>query len=104
VGWERRGEKLYYYRVFRTKDGVRKKYIGAGTRASEAAAEDDLRRQTTKGIRTRVKQEQRPLASLARELEEIDEQIEVMQAAQLLSRGWENHSREWRRGHARSRS
>lgn len=63
MGWEKRGEKLYYYRVFRTKDGVRKMYIGAGTRAIEAAAEDEVRRQTTRGIRTRVKQEQRPLAA-----------------------------------------
>ena len=97
MAWERRGDRLYYYRSERENGRVRKRYVGRGEVAELVAHADETRW----AVRERRRQDERAEVERARELSEagaeLDAAAEVLARAEMVAAGYHNHKGEWRR-------
>ncbi len=100
MAFERRGNHTYYYRKEREGGRVRSVYVGGGETARLIAQLDDLERDE--------REEKRILARMEREREqERDAELDVLgtlvnefAAATLITEGYHQHKRQWRRRRA----
>jgi hypothetical protein len=101
MGWERRGNRLYFYAATRVGDRVVKRYVGAGEVAELAARLDALghdERDSEADARRRAREE---LAELDAALAPLDELADAAVAAALVAAGFHRHHRgPWRKRRA----
>ena len=98
MGWETRGNRTYYYRKTRDGGQVRSEYIGAGPFVEALARLDELGRDSAELERAvwseTVQAERRRAAALA----EAELMVRTLASAVLISNGYHQHRRQWRRG------
>ena len=97
MGWETRGNGTYYYRKVRRGGRVVSEYIGAGPVAEALAGLDDLGRDSAESDRAvwsgTVQAERRRAEALA----EAEAVARALTTAVLISNGYHQHRRQWRR-------
>jgi hypothetical protein len=103
MGWERRRNGLFYYRVRRQGGRVVKVYVGAGERGQKAAEEDAAKRELTRETLRQSREQQQQLISLDDDLNEFGKLADQLLTAKLLCYGWKKHHRGWRPKKWRSR-
>jgi hypothetical protein len=97
VGWERRGNRDYYYRAKRVGGRVFKEYVHPLV-AEMAAALDADRRETRTADATARKAARDTLAALEAELAPLDELADALARGALLVAGYHRHNRgPWRK-------
>ncbi len=96
MGWERRGQTLYYYRKKRVGKRVFSQYGGCGEIGQLNAALDAkqrIERCSRKAIEWRVRQE---FEAQDRDLYSLNKAFRVVTCAQLLAEGYHRHNGQWR--------
>ena len=104
MAWEKRKNRLYYYRAHREGNRVVKTYFGGGEKGRQAAAEDEAARQARDAKVRSQREQQRPLETLVAELDELGRMMDRITIGNLLSAGWKCHQRHWRPTHDRNRN
>lgn len=98
MGWERRGNRSYYYRATKANGRVVKQYVGAGPLAGLVAAQDDEARAERATAAESQRVERNRFAGIDRTVTGIDETIEALLRTCLVVSGYHQHRRgEWRR-------
>lgn len=93
MGWERRGNRRYYYRKRRQGGQVVSEYVGAGELAETTAALDALERDLRQA-------EQRRWEAIQAADAQVDQVADLVQAlihAILLATGHHTHKGQWRK-------
>lgn len=103
MGWEKRGQKTYYYRKRRVDGRVVTEYCGTGRRAQRAAAADRKRRMLRAREEVRLAQAKIERERLRMLMQPIDETVEALTEALLLLGGFHTHKRQWRKKRERIR-
>jgi hypothetical protein len=96
VAWETRRGRKYYYVSVRRGNCVRKRYLGHGDLAREAAKTIEAARVARAETAKRRAQAGRPIEEFAVQLSEFGSLIDKLLAGVLLDRGWRQHHRQWR--------
>lgn len=97
MGWEKRGNKKYYYRKKRIGKKVNSEYIGSGPVAEKIAQEDELNRRRQnkeKQVWQRRKIEIEAMDDLLYSLDDITRKLIY---ANLILAGYHTHKYEWRK-------
>jgi hypothetical protein len=96
MAWQRRGNRLYYYRSTKYRGRVTTHYLGRASesRAHQAGLED----QELHAARTQARQEQQAWEALDAQITTTHMQITSLTFALLAGGGWYRHHRgEWRK-------
>ena len=94
MGWERRGNNLYYYRKERDGSRVKSTYIGRGELAhliSQFQASSTVVERIVRANSDNESKKAEAALELATDL------IQLVTSAALLSAGFHTHRRQWRR-------
>lgn len=94
MGWERRGNNLYYYRKERQGSRVKSTYVGRGEIAhliSRFQASSTVVERLTRANELNESKREETILELAVEL------IQLFTQAALLTAGFHTHKRQWRR-------
>jgi len=97
MGWERRGDNLYYYRKRREGDHVVSEYVGRGEVAELIAHLDALEREQREAEREAWRQEQAEITAVDQMLDEAEGVVRTLTRAYLLAAGYHTHKGQWRR-------
>jgi hypothetical protein len=85
--------KLYYYDKRREGDRVGSQYVGSGLVADLA----QKRAEIDKRQREAVRAERMSIAEIDRRMGEFSELVDLLVKAELLTLGYHQHKRQWRR-------
>lgn len=100
MGWVSRGRNRYYYRNHRLGKRVVSEYVGSGISALHAETEDRLRKDR-RVEEKRMKAQQMEMIHHFRKAErpavDLEKWIQSIYESALLSAGFHQHHREWRR-------
>jgi hypothetical protein len=103
MGWERRGNRDYYYRATRVGGRVVREYVGTGRVAELVARMDALERDEQETDRQCARRERERIDALDAPLAELDELADLLARAALLAAGFRQHHRgEWRKQRVRT--
>lgn len=98
MGFERRGNGIYYYKKEREGDKVVSRYVGSGETASLFAQLDEMSAAEKDYKRYEEQQRKAKAEQFEKELSEIEETFENLITGYLLANGYhQTSSREWRR-------
>jgi hypothetical protein len=97
MGWERRGDNLYYYRKRREGDRVVSEYVGRGQAAELIADLDLLARKWREEEREAWTQQQAEITAVDQMLDKVEGVIRTLTRAYLLAAGYHTHKGQWRR-------
>ena len=97
MGWEARGNGLYYFRYRKVDGRVTREYVGAGAVAELAAAADALRRADRRGALEARRAEQDRWREALTPLLALSRVADLMARAALLAGGYHRHARTWRK-------
>ena len=93
MAWEQRGRQQFYYRSRKVKGCVVREYYGRGIQAHKVAQEDARRR----ALREHAQAEKQRLQRLDTHLTKLTNVAQILVKAALLSAGFHQHKRVWRR-------
>jgi hypothetical protein len=95
MAWQKRGNHHYYYRSKKEKGQVITEYLGSGSRAHQAALEDQARHTA----RTQERQEQQAWEALESQIAALDTLTTLLsQSLLVVDGGLYRHNRgEWRK-------
>jgi hypothetical protein len=96
MGWEKRGNGLYYYRKRREGGQVVSEYVGSGELAELAARLDTLAQLERELEQEAWRQEQGEILEVARMDDEAQEVILDLTRGWLLAQGYHTHKGQWR--------
>ena len=97
MGWEERGNNIYYYRKVRDGETVRSEYVGSGQLALIIAAHDAEERRKREAEWQREKAELRLDEEIDDLLKDVEYRLKTVTKAHLLNLGFsQTSSREWR--------
>jgi hypothetical protein len=97
MGWEPRGNGLYYFRYRKVNGRVTRQYLGAGPVAELAAAADSLRRADRRAASEASRAEGARWRAALAPLLELSRAADLMARAALLAAGYRQHARSsWR--------
>jgi hypothetical protein len=96
MGWEKRGNGLYYYRKRRKSGQVVSEYMGSGELAELAARLDTLARLERELEKEAWRQKQEEILEVARMGDEAQEVILDLTRGWLLAQGYHMHKGQWR--------
>jgi hypothetical protein len=97
MGWEKRGENLYYYQSERDEAGkVRKRYVGGGEIAELVAHADATRRRVREKRREEGQAELERMRDLVAPAFELDEAADALLRAHLVAAGYRERKGQWR--------
>lgn len=97
MGWEKRGERKYYYRKRRVGERVVSEYVGTG-RAIDLMAQLDVLEKDKAETERRVQRIGRQeVEALDKELGQVYALIEALTATTLRANGFHKHRGQWRR-------
>lgn len=98
MGFERRGNRIYYYKKEREGDRVVSRYVGSGETASLFAQLDELYKDEKDFKRYEEQQRKAEAERFEKELSEIEETFDNLITGFLLANGYhQTSSREWRK-------
>ena len=98
MGFERRGNRIYYYKKEREGNGVVSRYAGSGETASLFAQLDEISAGEKDYKRYEQRKQRKAAEKFEKELAEIEETFDNLITAYLLANGYhQTSSREWRR-------
>ena len=97
MGWEPRGNGLYYFRYRKVDGRVVREYVGAGAVAEIAAAADALRRADRRAVMEARRAEEANWQAALAPLLELSRVADLMARAALLAGGYHRHARTWRK-------
>ena len=97
MGWEKRGNKKYYYRKKRVGKKVVSEYVGSGPAAEKIAFEDEMERQKQKEERNAWLHYQTEFRNLDNMLDSLYTITLAIIHAHLLLAGYHNHKGQWRK-------
>lgn len=97
MGWERRGDNLYYYRKRREGDHVVSEYVGRGEMTELLADLDLLVKAWREAQREAWTQKQAEITAVDQMLDEVEGVIRTLTRAYLLAAGYHTHKGQWRR-------
>lgn len=93
MAWETRKGSLFYYRKRRVAGRVVSVYAGAGLAGQIAAEEDQAQRVKAQAVRDELAESD----AFDRELDHLSEAIDALTDATLLTSGFHQRKREWRK-------
>lgn len=97
MAWEQRGTHSYYYRKERSGARVRSVYVGRGDLAELSATLDELE-QAEKETKLRKEcRERQAVKSLDASIDSLIELTSTLTQAVLLTSGFHQHKRQWRK-------
>jgi hypothetical protein len=97
MGWEPRGNGLYYFRYRKVNGRVVREYVGAGAVAELAAAADALRRADRRAATEARRAEEASWREALAPLLELGHVADLLARAALLGAGYRQHARSsWR--------
>ena len=99
MGWEKRGNKSYYYRKRRVNGRVCSEYVGRGAIAQisvEIIQNDQRDRKTGREAIRCVQQDEK---AIDRQLATAEAAIYAITDAKLSAEGYHKHKGQWRRRH-----
>jgi predicted secreted protein len=97
MGWEKRGNGLYYYRKRRIGDTVVSEYVGRGKLAELIATLDALEQEEREAEREAWRQRQAEITATDQVLDEVERVARALTRAYLLADGYHTHKGQWRR-------
>ncbi len=97
MGWEKRGDRWYYYRKRREGDKVVSEYVGRGPQAEAVALLDQLAQQEREIEADKWRRLREPIEANDRLTLETDRLTRSVWRAWLLALGYHTHHGEWRR-------
>lgn len=97
MGWEDRNGRSYYYRKERDGARVRSIYVGRGETAGLLAQFEAMQSDEREGKRALALLERERVQEQDAELEALGEIIRELAAATLITHGYHQHKRVWRR-------
>jgi hypothetical protein len=97
MGIESRKGRLYYYEKRREGSRVVSEYVGGGVLADLAERRARIERARREAERERLRREQISMADIDREIEAASDLIDLLTKASLLTAGFHDHKRQWRR-------
>jgi hypothetical protein len=97
MGWEARGNRLYYFRYRKVDGRVTRQYLGAGAVAELAAAADALRRADRRAAAEARRAEEANWKAALAPLLELSRVADLVARAALLAGGYHRHARTWRK-------
>jgi hypothetical protein len=96
MGWEKRGNGLYYYRKRRDRERVVSEYVGGGGAAYLIAQMDAIDR-TERETQSKAEQYERTqIESVEVALAKLESLTRALTDAALLVNGYHTHKRQWR--------
>jgi hypothetical protein len=97
MGIEQRKGNLYYYRKRRDGDRVVSEYVGGGEVAVFAEYADRAERERRDAEMVMRQAEQMSIAEIDRQLDSYSKLVDALMTAELLTMGYHQHNRQWRR-------
>jgi hypothetical protein len=97
MGWERRGNRGYYYRKKRIGQRVVSEYVGAGELAELVAELDALRRAEREAERLRWQRERDAELALDQEVNALGDVARMLTQAVMVATGHHTHKGTWRK-------
>lgn len=97
MGWEKRGNGVYYYRKKRNGKHVRSEYYGTGMSAyliSELDKEEKMERQYNN---EKLKKHKGEVEKMNREVDLLTNTVNGFLHATLLTSGYHEHKGQWRK-------
>ncbi len=97
MGWEKRGNGLYYYRKHRCGKKVYSEYVGTGPGVEAIALTEQQLRENSSYMKQFEQKEQEREKELSRHVDEICSFIRVLVGGHMLTNGYHNHHGQWRK-------
>jgi hypothetical protein len=97
MGWEYRGNRLYYYRKKREGKHVVSEYIGAGISGYLIAVLDDEERLERTYNQNQWKKQRNEMKKIENDLNQLQKNINGFVRAVFLTSGYHPHKGQWRR-------
>jgi hypothetical protein len=101
MGWESRGNGIYYYRKRRVDGRVVSEYVGIGKVAHLISQleliERDKRLTEREGLKAQIEREK----ASDQQLDQLSAQLDALVRAVLVADGYHTHKGQWRRSRER---
>jgi signal recognition particle GTPase len=97
MGVEQRKGNLYYYRKRRDGDRVVSEYVGGGLVVSLVERQAEIERAQRAAELAQRHAERMSLAEIDRQMDQFSNLVDSVMAAELLTLGYHQHKRQWRR-------
>lgn len=97
MGWEYRGNRLYYYRKCRKGKRVVSEYMGSGLAGEIAELFDEEERQEIEYKRRELRKEKASIQAIGNQVGEVEKFTGVVTRACLLLAGYHAHKGQWRK-------
>jgi hypothetical protein len=97
MGWEKRGNKSYYYRKVRDGNRVRSVYVGHDFYAESQAKLIENDRWTRRDEREDMRGMQRADKDLDRQIKDVENTVSALTQASFSAAGYHNHRGQWRK-------
>jgi hypothetical protein len=89
--------KLYYYKKRREGDRVISEYQGGGELVHILQHIEARDRAEKEAERARVKAERMSMAEIDKQIDDFSRMVDTLMEAELISKGFHQHKRQWRR-------
>jgi hypothetical protein len=93
----RRNGNLYYYRKRREGSRVVSEYVGGGILVDLEQRRAESERAKREADRERLRVERMSMAEIDQALDRFSGMVDSLMAAELISKGFHQHKRQWRR-------
>jgi hypothetical protein len=97
MGLEKRKRGIYYYKKLRIGNRVISKYVGGGLNALLAHNDAKINAEQRKAHRKKFIQDQKQIADLDKNIEEIFKLVDSLSTSELLLSGFHKHRGTWRK-------
>lgn len=97
MGWEQRGNHLYYYRKERDGSRVKSTYVGRGEMAHMISKFESSSAEVEKLLRVKKSIEAQESERIEAALDRAVELVQLFTEASLLTAGFHTYHRQWRR-------
>ena len=94
---ENRKGNLYFYEKRREGDRVVSEYVGSGIVADLAHKRAEIERAKLAAERERFNRMKMSIAEIDQSLDQFSGLVDTLMAAELVSKGYHRHKRQWRR-------
>jgi len=97
MGWEKRGNKSYYYRKVRHGNRVRSEYVGSDVHAELQAKLIEDCRGARRDEREDLRRIQQVDKEIDRQIDDVERALTFLTDASFSAAGYHNHRGQWRR-------
>ena len=93
----RRNGNVYYYRKRRKGSRVISEYVGGGLVVSLEQHRAEIERERREAEREQLRAAKLSMAEIDQSLDRFSDMVDTLMAAELISMGFHQHKRQWRR-------